>query len=232
MIKLDNRGFTIVELMIATAVFSVVLVIMSVGLITIGRQYVKSDINITTQNASRTIMDEVALQVQLGAKAPNTSTSGVYCIGSVRYSYSIGFQVEDVNNAPKNQQLHALWRDIIPNENVCQPATLTAPDPSSSGVNNGVPGSGRELIPNHTRLVAFDINNNNGSVLSPYPDPRLWNINVSIIYGDDEIIFDTSDTLLSVSGRIDIIKNCAGINGGGAFCGLSELHTSVYRESN
>lgn len=237
--RLNQKGFTLAELMIATGIFSLILLLCSTSVIVIGRQFHKTSVSITTQEASRNIMEEISRQVQLGGAPPSSTiashdyggvTVKVFCIGAVRFSYVVGWQVEDTPDAAKHQSYHAIWRDNIQNESVCVPANLTIADPSTSGSfvvgavpynAAGIPGTGRELMPRHMRLRS-DIN--------PTPAPAttgsgLWNINVSVIYGDD-------DVLIIPAGDVTNITGCIGTNSGGIFCALSELHTAVYRRYN
>lgn len=62
-----SSGFTIVELMIATAVFSTILVAITVGVIHFSALYYKGVYTSETQNAARDISDEIANAVKFGA---------------------------------------------------------------------------------------------------------------------------------------------------------------------
>ena len=239
--RANQKGFTLAELMIATGIFSLILLLCSTSVIIIGRQFHKTSVSITTQEGSRNIMEEISRQVQLAAVAPSRTLVSSYdygssvpmyafCIGTVRFSYAVGWQVENTLDIARHQILHGIWRDTIPNENVCVPANLTIANPTTSGSfvvgavtynANGITGTGRELMPRHMRLKTD---------IYPTAAPAtvgsgLWNINVSVIYGDD-------DVLIIPLGDVTNITGCIGTNSGGIFCALSELHTAVYRRYN
>ena len=249
-----QQGFTIVELMISIAVFSVILAICSAAIITIGRQYQKASVSATTQNVTRGIMDEIVGQVQLGGEAPRSTLSSfdwdgsspaaginppddvqVFCIGKVRFSYRIGWQVDDgapATNKTNHLSRHGIWRDIITNEAVCVPANLDKANPSNdsgllSGAGsddaNGVDRTGRELLANHTRLLNLGI-----TPAGVTPELKnLYNIDVSVLYGDDATIENPN---LPASETYKLA--CLGDSAGGAFCAQSELHTTVIRRIN
>jgi prepilin-type N-terminal cleavage/methylation domain-containing protein len=88
----EQSGFTIVELMIATTVFSVILLLCTYGLIQIGRNYYKGSIVSRTQNVTRAVLDDVTQSITYGASAPSPEaisftpgdTSEV-CIGNKKY---------------------------------------------------------------------------------------------------------------------------------------------------
>lgn len=59
----NTAGFTIVELMIATVVFSVILILITTGIIQIGKAYYKGIIGSRTQETARKITDEVGRSI-------------------------------------------------------------------------------------------------------------------------------------------------------------------------
>src|SRR4051812_8577751 len=92
----NQSGFTIIELLIATVIFALVLLVITTGVLQFTRQYYKGVISSHTQSAARAIADDVtrALQFGVGSVQPlttnGTSPAGQtygYCIGqSKRYS--------------------------------------------------------------------------------------------------------------------------------------------------
>jgi prepilin-type N-terminal cleavage/methylation domain-containing protein len=205
--KLNPNGFTIVELMIASAVFSTVLVGCAAAMITVGRQLNKANISIATQNTARGIIEEVARQLQLSSQKPILD-SGVVCVGKIRYSYALNTQVENTADPSKHQNRHGLWRDIIPNPDVCTRANLTVPTPGGGS-------QGQEMLPLHSRLAEFKVSN------SGYADDRIWDVSVAVVYGDDDVIINPNTPPYDF--------NCQPSSLGGAFCALSQLYTTVFR---
>src|SRR5579872_5826410 len=101
--KLGQKGFTITELLVATAVFAGVLLLAVVGFIQIGRLFYKGvSVTQTRQDATQ-IMNSVTTDIRLssgiqtgtfscghGACAGGASTLTVYCIGNHLYIPNTG----------------------------------------------------------------------------------------------------------------------------------------------
>jgi prepilin-type N-terminal cleavage/methylation domain-containing protein len=184
--SLRQKGFTIIELMIATAVLSTILLLVTVLMINIGNLYYKGINQARIQDNVRSVSDEVSQHLQLGdsfaASDPDKKGANgeqAYCVGAVRYTYIIGVQINQPapgSPASAPPYHHVLWRDDNPAPGTCDIATagnkvdLTATAPSS-GLN------GVELIAPNSRLSEFDINGN-----SPY------SVAVSVAYGDDDLL--------------------------------------------
>ena len=171
----DNQeAFTIIELMIATAVLSTILLLSTVMMVSIGKLYYKGINQSRVQDATRNILDNVSQHLQLSDSDPVPAVSSdgkvkAWCVGGSRYTYVINRQIG--NDSTKNQSPHVLWRDDNPNPGSCFP-----PDPNF--LNNPTNGlNGIEMIPPHSRLTAFDI-----TAPSPYK------ISVGVAYGDDDVL--------------------------------------------
>ena len=90
-----QRGFTVVELMIATGVFSMLLVVILTAVTRIGRMYYKGLTTARTQEVARIVLDDIAQQIQYSGGGADgsvvtsqTSTSPVtkaVCVGKERY---------------------------------------------------------------------------------------------------------------------------------------------------
>ena len=95
--KLHSAGFTIVELMIATLVFSVILTIATVGILNIGRLYRKSLTQSQTQQVARTILDTVSQNIKFNGGSVVSGTN-IYCLGAgKRLTYSLDTQFISIN---------------------------------------------------------------------------------------------------------------------------------------
>ena len=109
-----KQGFTIVELMIATSVFAVVLLLCTYGLLEIGRTYYKGATILRTQETARILIDDVTEAIQFnGGEVVSNTASGWHCVGTKRYSFVLNRQLNDTN--------HALVTDIPPAS--CSPGT-------------------------------------------------------------------------------------------------------------
>ncbi len=162
-----QHGFTIIELLIATMIFSVMLLILSYGLIQVTRQYIKSINTGKTQEAARSIVEDISQSIQFGSFAPTpTVTSPVvqttyieeatgatvsvnakyFCVGSTRYTYFEGKVFKKANDPGKNI---VLWKDSSPGS--CVVANISSsPLPAASD-------TARELVPNGMELEFLEI---------------------------------------------------------------------------
>ncbi len=213
---LEQDGFTIIELMIATAVLSTIILLATVIMTSIGSLYSKGVNQARIQDATRTITDQVAQDLKLNGSSPNSEsgpggaisiTVHSFCIGSgVRYSYVLNTKIgsgKDTNGAQNSP--HVLWRDNNSNNTDvvsgasgdCQPIDVTQPDLSADT-------GGIELMSPNSRLTDFTV-----SSTSPY------SVSVGLAYGD----FD----LLNLNGANTTCKG----NTGDQFCATASLATTV-----
>lgn len=91
-----SAGFTIVELMIATMVFSTILVAISVGVIYFTKSYYKGVHESATQNAARGAAESIAKAIQFGGSGTDVN-QGTYkdgknfiCVGGYVFVYELG----------------------------------------------------------------------------------------------------------------------------------------------
>lgn len=89
-----QRGFTILELMIATTIFSVILLILSGAIVTIGRTYYKGILQTRNQETARRIADTISDAIRYSGSSDMVykDTGGPpgarsYCFGNVLVSY-------------------------------------------------------------------------------------------------------------------------------------------------
>jgi prepilin-type N-terminal cleavage/methylation domain-containing protein len=202
-------GFTIVELMIATMVFSVVLLVVASGILQISRVYYKGVTETNTQNTARNIMDTISQAIQFsgGDITPSTSpstpsTSYAFCAGGQQFSYTIGYQVDDTPIVAKHQSYHALVVNPTPGCTTAAPQTVTNPAVS-----------GRELLGAHMRLTNIIVQPVSGAV-------NAWKVQVRVVYGDDDLL-TTPVTSTTAS--------CKGQHAGSQFCSVAELSTVVVK---
>lgn len=215
--RLSEKGFTIIELMIATAVLSTILLLATVIMISIGNLYYKGVNQARVQDDVHGIVDEIAQRLQLsGTSAPilvQSTPSGkisAYCIGDTRYVFVTGQKIGSGLDRDGTTPLspHVLWRDQAP-------AGCAAPsDNFLSTVTVASDPSGTELIAPNSRLTRFCITGAGSPTCTPSPSP--YSISVGVAYGD-----------------IDLLNNPASINAtckgniGDQFCATSSLTTAV-----
>lgn len=168
----DKKGFTIIELMIAATVFSTVLLILTYGILSIGRMYYKNITSSRTQEAARAVMDDFSNSIQFSGSdiliIPGSPM--VVCSGTDKYVISL--------NTPVVGSGHAIWRDKT-QEGVCAPSGF---DPNTS----------KEMLSENMQLVDFNIEEQTGGLV----DLRL-----SVAYGDEELLNRATSPVSCLPGR-------------------------------
>lgn len=222
--RLANSGFTIIELMIATTVFSLVLLLCTFGLLQVSRVYYKGITGSKVQETLRTITDEVSRAIQFDGGSvvptPSSVTAGsqfVFCISDQRYSVVTGRQLVDGNPDPALSQVrHALVVDTVVGCN----AGTTPQDPMAASVN------GRELLAPRMRLVKFEVLDKGDN---------LYAVNARVAYGDNDLLCSpaANDCNSSTPSSTAILGNndltCKNIRAGTQFCAVAELNTVVQK---
>lgn len=168
----NSSGFTITELLLATAVFSTVIIVALAAFLGIGRLFYKG-VNMTqNQQTARNILDLVVSDIQ-SASTPivvkDSSESRKYiCIGSARYIYKIynPVNLSDHDDTAK----FGLLRDSVPGNSGCA-------DPYD-GTNKFPPNSPTELLANGMRLNAFSV--------TPDGCQSLCTASIDLATGDDD----------------------------------------------
>jgi prepilin-type N-terminal cleavage/methylation domain-containing protein len=205
--KVGNRGFTVIELLIATAVFGSVLLVATLGVVQLSRVYYKGVTERNTQNAARTIVDLIAQGIQFNGgtvtttpASPTAGNSYAFCVGNQQYSYTVGYQVSDDGYvAAQYKTPHALVvRDL---------AGCTSSSPVQTVTNASVVG--RELIPKKMRLANMQVTSVGAGV---------YRISVKVVYGDSDLLSNpnTTNARCQAAGRA-----------GTQFCAISDLTTVV-----
>lgn len=171
----STKGFTITELMIATTVFSVILLVGAAAFIQLGRSYYKGVTITQTQQVAKQIMNSISSNIGLSTSVspnPNT-TKGYYCIGSHRYTYNI--------KQPVNLSSH----------NNTSNFGLMVDEPTGSGCGDpfatpGVPISSTavEMLGNNMRLWNFSID----PVSNYASNSVVYKVKFTLIFGQDSVI--------------------------------------------
>ena len=202
-----SYGFTILELMVAATVFSVILLVVAVGVIGFTNSYYKGVTSSKTQAAARDIMNAIAESVEFSKGAPSTLSGGGgaqgLCIDNTLYSYVIGQEVVDSSPSGAHQAYHGL----IVSSAGCGAVNV----PNSPAA---LPPTSRELLGSHMRLGVLSV--------QPAGTGGLYSIEVRVIYGEDDLLTP------AVGGSTDWSQElCAGNSGGNQFCAVSDLTTTV-----
>ncbi len=219
--KNRQEGFTIVEFMIATAVFSMVILLCSYAIIHVGRMYHKGVLTNRTQDTARRVVDDMVAAIQFGQHSTDPrqfaqhsdedddlDIDGVViralCLGTVRYTYAPEAVLSTTSGEDGEiiRSRHVLWRDELTGNGNCAPLNITEAEPIGS--NNG-----KELLGHNMRLPKF-------TVVPPEPG-QSWHVSVRVVYGDEADLFEDG-TEFGI---------CKGAVAGGQFCAVSALTTNV-----
>lgn len=215
-----QKGFTIIELMIATTVFSVVLLVCLGALVYVGRLYYKGITLTQTQSAARDAADSIADSVRFARERvePVTASatdewSGHVCVGSRKYSYKL-YQVLVDDTPGPNQTTQALVESIDPLCDIGSPDSAPRTEPDI--VDKYPP---REILGEFMQLNRFAIS-------EPDIDTGLVDIDISIAYGGDGSSSD-GELFNYVTGSSGEIASCKTGVAGAQFCAISNLSKTV-----
>ncbi len=117
--QLSQKGFTLVELLIATAVFSMVLIVFLTALMGVSQLFYKGVNLSNTQGAARNVIQTIADDIQFSKEAPDFHTD-YFCIANYRYSFKLGVQVD--SGLPND---YGLVREKV---SVCKAPDTVPPD--------------------------------------------------------------------------------------------------------
>jgi prepilin-type N-terminal cleavage/methylation domain-containing protein len=205
----SSAGFTILELMIATIIFSLILLVAAAGILRFSNDYYKGVTTTNTQTAARSAMSDIVQTIQFSQSVLPLPTGVTpptgYCIDDSLYSYVIGQAVSKVD------QHDALVRKT----GNCTSATPSVGTPAT--LNAAVE---RELLGEHMRLGEFSI--------EQAGTPKAYRVSLTVIYGDDNDLF-TNDAGAQPPyanvGDWATVKCRSGT--GSRFCAVSHLTTIV-----
>lgn len=208
----QTAGFTIVELMIATLVFSVILIVITSGIISLTNQYYKGITSSKTQSEARGLMDAITQDIQLsptsGLGVVGTQAGGsvsYFCTGTHLYRFVLGQQLVD---GPPNGVLHQSNHVLVESQ---IGGTGCASDPGNFPAT--MSSNDRELMAPGMRLESLSVQD----VTPSGSTSTLWRVNIRVLSGDDDLFVPTPPDATSL---------CKG-GSGGQFCAISELTTTV-----
>jgi prepilin-type N-terminal cleavage/methylation domain-containing protein len=242
-----SQGFTIVELMIALAVFSIILVIVLAAVMQISRMFYKGVTTSQTQSTTRTLIDILASSVQTSVEEPllyqkdnpqtviNDSLSStlsltgapqLFCIGNNRYLVQLNKQVSTRGGI--NQQKSAFLTDRVssPISDECSPSKYSVAqlEDRLKGDSTVLMSDAKDLLGQNMRIVELSVS----KVPLGGTASSIWSIGAKIVYGDQDLLglFDGS-TLDPAVVNSQIV--CKGSEVGAEFCSVSKLETTVER---
>lgn len=206
----SEGGFTLLELLIATSVFSIVLLIVTSGIIRLGQSYYKGIIQSRTQETARSAATEISRSFQFaGGDKVNGGGDNQFCIGDTRYTYFLNQQVKDGAEGLLAERMQA-----------------------GKPCDGGDTVSRQELLGNNMRLLKFNVSQADSQA-------KTWRVEMSVAYGDDDLLSHyTNDSQPEgwngSDPNVSAVHNAVCKSGipGGAFCATSQLDILVKKRLN
>lgn len=204
----SSRGFTILELMVATSVFAVILLVLAAGVISFSRSYFTSVTRSHTQEAARQIMDDLVQGIEFAGKVTFYDTPGAFavkgvCVDNTLYTFRIGSQVVAGPTYPANSHKYGLVKTIRNADcNTLVPPLSTPSDSATLTANQS------DLLGQHMRLSQLSV-----VQIAPY----TYDVHVRVLYGDNDQFTTTTNWAAAEC------KN----QQGSQFCAVSDLTTTV-----
>ena len=168
-----NAGFTLVELLIAVAFFSFILLFISAGFIALNRQFVKGRTARTVQNDARFVIEDITRSLRASRYgqlkiADDVAIDTTMCFGSSQYTWTTlsNFDTDDKRYADSGERIRLARSEY--NGGDCQSSTVETQNST-------------ELIGSDTVVQFIDIEGF-GSI------PGLFKVIVVLSTQQDEII--------------------------------------------
>lgn len=219
----SSGGFTVVELLIATMVFSIVLLTALAGFLQIGRLFYQGVSATQTQTVANQILQDIVGNFPTAnsvSPAQNANGYAYYCVGNSRYTYNLGQKV--VSSASPNHASPAtggnfgLLKDVLPGASACATPCNDLDDSSPCPAGGVRFESPVEVLGDNMRVESLSLQSN------PSVSPDFYNVSLVIAYGDDDLLDYTN-----AQDRSTVF--CKGNSFNQQFCAISRLATGVYR---
>lgn len=202
----NQKAFTIIELLIASTVFSMIILGACAAIIQMSRLYYKGIIVSRTQTAGRNLAESIAREIQFQGGTITQTTyepspgfkTKVIGIGDTRYKLAL-------NKRQSGEIKNAIVKYIE------YGAITSGPD-----LNTGLDSNNyRNMLANNMQIVNLNVESVNGASA-----PGLYKVEVIITYGDDDLLENPTDPL-SVT--------CKGNIAGSQWCSVVKYNTMVFQ---
>jgi prepilin-type N-terminal cleavage/methylation domain-containing protein len=210
----DQSGFTIIELMIATVVSSLILLVITFGIIFFTNGYYKGINNSTTQATAQNAIDVITQSIEFNSSGTvaTDGTQGIFCAGTQVFLYTLGKALTGAPSAA-NWGLYQLN------------------NPSSNCTIPGSTAGGTELLSTNMRLTNIN--------LAQQGVTNGWQVDVRIAYGDPDLLCRSSIsgaakgscargavnyTVGDIVSGTDVICK---LQIGSQFCSIADLSTAI-----
>lgn len=207
-----SKGFTIVEFLVATLVFSIILLVVSTAIIQIGKAYRRSMNISNTQAAARNLVDSVAQSIQFSTgnmiNAAATLPEAGFCFGNKQFLYVTSKQISEATGSTKTKNAF-----VVRDHNNCGWDSIIGGVPST--------GSPKELLGKGMRLANFSVGGGG----------RIFTVSARVVYGDDDLLCSPSEpgscTPTGTLSNYNLTDLTCKPGAGSEFCAVSELSVTV-----
>lgn len=219
-INKNQRAFTIIELMIASMVFSVILLLVTTGVIRIGNSYYSGALRSRTQDTARNIIDEISRGIQFsGVNIRNTENlpsspayslainGSIYgfCVNNVSYAYIMDKKLTK-NTSPGPDEVQY---GLLSYDNNCSLSSDPADITNTATVAGLI--AKKELLGLGMRVTDLEVRSTGSN--------NMYEITVGIASGADDLFNETGTA---------INKTCKS-GAGSQYCAVSKLTTTVQK---
>lgn len=210
----DQKGFTVLELLISTVVFGVLLLIVSVAIVGLTRNFYRGVNKSKTQEAARTVSEQIAKAIQYSKTPPQQLTSAgdvqAWCIANTRYAFV------------ESRQL-GTGAGQIPAVLVRGPSCTNPSSPLTRGANEV------EMIGEGMRIANLEILPDS---TMPGTTGEVYSVRVRVVLGEDDLVCspgagDCGATTLSTNLTATDLS-CKQF-AGSQFCAVAEYSAIVVR---
>ena len=224
--KNSQSGFTIIELLVATAVFATILVVTTTTIIGISQTYVKGSVEGQTQQTARAVLNDISQAIQYSSVSANpkptcavsscSNDEYYFCIGNDVYVYSLDKYLSSSSSLGAG---NSSWVLIRYNNGSC---------PSQGNLPSPFPAGYAELLSPNERLGQLNI------IGTTINGVQNYTLSIEVGYGSNELLQDSTynSSPNYVNGATTPPSNylftyaCqSGIDS--SFCAVSSLTTTV-----
>jgi len=245
--KLNTHGFTIIELLIATIVSSILILSLLTAFIQITRYFTKGSTQASTQKTTRLAVESIAQKIQTTtgsityldpSGALLTDSTGQYrlfCINHSRYSYRATPDITD-NIAVPELDAQAQWERALYVEEDVQAGDIGQSAATCRGTGSsafsvaavrgslvgGIPkgGSGKSLLGANMSVVRMDFASADGRGSAS----RLYHLSLTVLNAPPDA---KASDIIDTTGADPFCKGNS--IKGTEYCGLSMIDTNIFR---